>query len=99
MVGTHPADKRSWHPPEALEHAVAGSRAGPCASPGPVSAALSADQDGRSRLLLRAGRDLPEVAVRVAEVPEVPPSSGSRFLYYAATGRHSVAHDLVLSLA
>jgi hypothetical protein len=39
------------------------------------------------RLLLRGRRDLPEVAVRVAEVPVVPtPLSGCCLLHDAATG-------------
>src|SRR5215470_1780479 len=45
---------------------------------------------------LAVGRDLPEVAVRVAEIPEVPtPLGGCRLLHDAATGRDGVADDLV----
>src|SRR5260221_14022742 len=47
------------------------------------------------RPLRGGGRDLPEVAVRVAEVPEVAPLCGSGCLHDAATGRHGLPHDLV----
>src|SRR5437867_1293169 len=50
--------------------------------------------DGRRRKL-GGRRDLPEVAVRVAEVPEVPPLNGGCFLHNAGTGRRGLAHDLV----
>src|SRR6266511_2913935 len=51
------------------------------------------------RYQLRAGRDLPQVAVRVTEVPEVPVLRGCRFPCDAATGRHRLCHDLVHSFA
>src|SRR5450755_3637274 len=52
------------------------------------------------KISVRGGRGLPEVAVRVAEVPEVPtPLSGCCFLRDTATGRHGVAHELVHSFA
>src|SRR5437870_6296420 len=46
-----------------------------------------------------AGRDLPEVAVRVAEVPGVPPLSGCCFPHHTAAGGHGVRHDLVHGFA
>src|SRR6266542_1231981 len=52
-----------------------------------------------SERLSGGGRDLPEVAVGVAEVPEVAPRRGCLLLHDAATGRHGVAHHLVHRLA
>lgn len=39
------------------------------------------------------------MAVRVAEVSDVPPLSGCCFLHDAATGRDGVSHDLVHGFA
>src|SRR2546427_9096235 len=46
-------------------------------------------------VLVGGGRDLPEVAVRVAEVPEVPPLRLLGLLHDAAAGRLGLANDLV----
>src|SRR5438034_3954810 len=46
-------------------------------------------------VLVAGGRDLPEIAVGVTEVPEVPPLRLLGFLHDAATGRLGLAHDLV----
>jgi hypothetical protein len=49
-----------------------------------------------NRYRLGAGRDLPEVTVRVAEIPGVPtPLDGCCLLHDAAAGRDGAAHDLV----
>ena len=44
---------------------------------------------------LRSGRDLPEVAVGVAEVAEVPPLRAFRGLHHARAGGDGLCHDLV----
>ena len=48
-----------------------------------------------NRRHLRGRHDLPEIAIRVAEVPTVSTPGGGSCLHDAATGCHGVAHDLV----
>jgi enoyl-CoA hydratase len=67
--------------------------------PGPWTGAGMCLAHGPQRVLCGGG-GLPEVAVRVTEVPGVAaPLCALRFLHHGATGRDGLAHDLVHGFA